>query len=130
MKNAAVVASLTCLAIGAWLLLPKGPWMNACPAILALAGVVLLQGETWRRTALVSAAVAASAFGLDMHNMWSPANLVPILVLDVYEHAYMIDYGIDRGKYLDAFMSNLDWDVVAKRLSYSHKHPSGTESTL
>lgn len=40
--------------------------MNACPAILALAGVVLLQGETWRRTALVSAAVAASAFGLDM----------------------------------------------------------------
>jgi len=71
-----------------------------------------------------------SAFGLDMHNMWSPANLVPILVLDVYEHAYMIDYGIDRGKYLDAFMSNLDWDVVAKRLSYSHKHPSGVDSTI
>ncbi|MFN8553439.1 MAG: Fe-Mn family superoxide dismutase [Candidatus Obscuribacterales bacterium] len=71
-----------------------------------------------------------SAFGLDMHNMWSPANLVPILVLDVYEHAYMIDYGIDRGKYLDAFMSNLDWDVVAKRLSYSHKHPSGVDSTV
>ncbi len=71
-----------------------------------------------------------SAFGLDMHNMWSPANLVPILVLDVYEHAYMIDYGIDRGKYLDAFMSNLDWDVVAKRLTYSRKHPSGVDSTV
>lgn len=70
-----------------------------------------------------------SAFGLDMHNMWSPANVVPILVLDVYEHAYMIDYGIDRAKYLDAFVGNLNWDVVNKRLALSQKHPSGIEST-
>ena len=48
-------------------------------------------------------------FGLDMHNMWSPQNIVPLLVLDVYEHAYMVDYGIDRAKYLDAFAKNLDW---------------------
>jgi superoxide dismutase, Fe-Mn family len=71
-----------------------------------------------------------SAFGLDMHNMWAPANLVPILVLDVYEHAYMIDYGIDRAKYLDAFINNLDWDVVAKRLAASRNHPSGLDSTV
>lgn len=70
-----------------------------------------------------------SAFGLDMHNMWSPAGLIPILVLDVYEHAYMVDYGIDRAKYLDAFAKNLDWDVVAKRLAYARKHPSGPDST-
>lgn len=70
-----------------------------------------------------------SAFGLDMHNMYSPANVVPLLVLDVYEHAYMIDYGIDRGKYLDAFVNNLDWDTVAKRFTLSRKHPSGAEST-
>lgn len=71
-----------------------------------------------------------SAFGLDMHNMWAPANLVPILVLDVYEHAYMIDYGIERGKYLDAFVNNLDWDVVSKRLASARKHPSGADSTV
>src|SRR5262249_9639682 len=54
-------------------------------------------------------------FGLDMHNMWAPAGIVPVVALDVYEHAYMIDYGIDRGKYLDAFLKNLDWEVAAKR---------------
>jgi superoxide dismutase, Fe-Mn family len=68
-------------------------------------------------------------FGLDMHNMWVPANMVPIVVLDVYEHAYMVDYGIDRAKYLDAFFKIVDWDVVAKRLSLAHKHASGLDST-
>ena len=71
-----------------------------------------------------------SAFGLDTHNMFTPANLVPILVLDVYEHAYMIDYGIDRPKYLDAFVNNLDWSVVAKRFATTHNHPSGLDSTV
>jgi len=69
-------------------------------------------------------------YGLDMHNMWVPANNIPILVLDVYEHAYMIDYGIDRGKYLDAFFNNLDWDAVAKRLAATQKHPTGPNSTV
>lgn len=68
-------------------------------------------------------------FGLDMHNMWSPASTVPLLVLDVYEHAYMIDYGIDRAKYLDAFAKNLDWDVVGKRLAMARKHPFGQDAT-
>ena len=70
-----------------------------------------------------------STFGLDMHNMWTPANTVPILVLDVYEHAYMIDWGVDRPKYLDAFVKVVDWDVVGKRLAYAVKHPTGFEST-
>jgi superoxide dismutase, Fe-Mn family len=70
-----------------------------------------------------------STFGLDTHNMWSPANVIPILVLDVYEHAYMIDYGIDRAKYLDAFVKNINWDVVSKRLALTRKPPSGLDST-
>jgi len=70
------------------------------------------------------------AYGLDMHNMWSPQNLVPLLVLDVYEHAYMIDYGIDRPKYLEAFAKNLDWQVVAKRLAATRKLVSGADSTV
>lgn len=68
-------------------------------------------------------------YGLDMHNMWSPANVVPIVVLDVYEHAYMIDYGINRANYLDAFVKNLDWNVCAKRFELAHKHPHGPETT-
>lgn len=33
----------------------------------------------------------------------------PILALDTYEHAYFIDYGVNRGAYIDAFFENLDW---------------------
>lgn len=36
----------------------------------------------------------------------------PILVLDTYEHAYFIDYGVNRGSYIDAFFENLDWNKV------------------
>jgi superoxide dismutase, Fe-Mn family len=56
-------------------------------------------------------------YGLDLHNMWAPTGVVPIVVLDVYEHAYMIDHGINRAAYLDAFTKNLDWDVCAKRFA-------------
>jgi Fe-Mn family superoxide dismutase len=70
------------------------------------------------------------SFGLDTHNIGSPANFVPLLVLDVYEHAYMVDYGIDRGKYLDAFMKNVDWDVVSKRFNITKKHPTGLDATI
>ena len=60
-------------------------------------------------------------FGLDFHNMLTPANVVPVLALDVYEHAYMIDYGIDRAKYLDAFAQTIDWDIVDKRFTAALK---------
>ncbi len=69
------------------------------------------------------------AYGLDMHNMWAPANVVPILALDVYEHAYMVDYGINRGSYLDAFVKNIDWDVCGKRFASARKYLSGADST-
>ncbi len=72
-------------------------------------------------------------FGLDLHNLLTPANVIPLVVLDVYEHAYMIDYGIDRAKYLDAFVQNLDWDIVSKRFTAALNHPfnigSGLESS-
>jgi len=36
----------------------------------------------------------------------------PILALDTYEHAYFIDYGVNRASYIDAFFENLDWKKV------------------
>lgn len=66
-------------------------------------------------------------YGLDAHNLYTPANVLPIAVLDVYEHAYMIDYGINRGAYLDAFLKNIDWSVCAKRFAMAQKHPVGVE---
>lgn len=53
---------------------------------------------------------------LDAHNDRVPVNVVPILVLDVYEHAYTIDFGVKRAPYLDAFVKNINWDAAARRL--------------
>ncbi len=39
----------------------------------------------------------------------------PILIMDVWEHAYLLDYGLDRMGYIKAFFNNINWDVVAKR---------------
>ena len=41
--------------------------------------------------------------------------LQPLLVLDVWEHAYLLDFQLDRAGYLDAFMRNLNWQEVARR---------------
>jgi Fe-Mn family superoxide dismutase len=47
----------------------------------------------------------------------APAATLPILVLDMYEHAYHMDYGAVAAKYVDAFFENIQWDVVAQRLA-------------
>ena len=52
----------------------------------------------------------------DAQNTFPIWNATPILAMDVYEHAYWIDYGRARGKYMDAFFNNLDWDAVAQNL--------------
>lgn len=39
----------------------------------------------------------------------------PLLVMDVFEHAYITQYGLDRGKYIGAFFDNIDWTKPSKR---------------
>ncbi len=41
----------------------------------------------------------------------------PILALDTYEHAYFIDYGVNRGGYIDSFFENLNWEAVEKNFA-------------
>jgi Fe-Mn family superoxide dismutase len=48
----------------------------------------------------------------DAQNTFPVWNATPLVALDVYEHAYFIDYQTDRGAYIDAFLANLDWSVV------------------
>lgn len=58
----------------------------------------------------------------ELHNYWAGDHTasapfsVPILVLDMYEHAYQMDYGAAAGKYVDAFMQNVNWDEVNRRV--------------
>lgn len=49
-------------------------------------------------------------------HMHAPAASIPILVMDMYEHSYHMDYGAATGQYLDAFIRNINWSVVAERL--------------
>jgi len=48
----------------------------------------------------------------DAQNTFPVWNATPIVALDVYEHAYFLDYQTDRASYIDAFFRNLDWGVV------------------
>ena len=48
----------------------------------------------------------------DAQNTFPVWNATPLVALDVYEHAYFLDYQTDRAGYIGAFFDNLDWDVV------------------
>jgi Fe-Mn family superoxide dismutase len=48
----------------------------------------------------------------DAQNTFPVWNATPLVALDVYEHAYFLDYQTDRASYIDAFFGNLDWGVV------------------
>jgi len=59
--------------------------------------------------------------GLDAHNVDGFLNAMPLLVLDVYEHAYYTDQGPKRPPYIDAFFENVNWNVVNKRFEAALK---------
>jgi len=48
----------------------------------------------------------------DAQNTYPIWNATPLVALDVYEHAYFLDYRTDRGSYIDAFFDNVDWATV------------------
>lgn len=52
----------------------------------------------------------------DLHNQGGIWGASPLLVLDMYEHAYFIDFATAKKKYIEAFMSNVDWDEVNDRI--------------
>lgn len=49
------------------------------------------------------------------HDIGHLAGGTPILIMDVWEHAFMPDYGLDRSAYINAFFNNINWDVVSRR---------------
>ncbi len=53
---------------------------------------------------------------INEHDVAHPAGCTPILILDVFEHAFMIDYGLKRADYVEAFFKNINWKSVEGRL--------------
>jgi Fe-Mn family superoxide dismutase len=81
----------------------------------------------FRRTAMSLAGgsgwcvLAWNAHTGSLHNYWAwdhmhnAATGMPLIALDMYEHSYHMDYGTAAAKYVDAFMANLDWEVIDAR---------------
>jgi Fe-Mn family superoxide dismutase len=55
-------------------------------------------------------------FWINEHDAGHPAGAKPILIMDVFEHAFMLDYGLKRADYIGAFFSNINWQAVEQRL--------------
>jgi Fe-Mn family superoxide dismutase len=55
-------------------------------------------------------------FWVNEHDAGHPAGCQPILVMDVFEHAFMIDYGLKKADYIEAFFKNIDWKAAEARL--------------
>ena len=55
-------------------------------------------------------------FWINEHDVSHPAGCNPILILDVFEHAFMIDYGLKRADYIESFFKNIDWKASASRM--------------
>lgn len=60
---------------------------------------------------------AISNHWINLHETGNVAGYKPVLIMDVWEHAFIKDYApADRPKYIEAFFANIDWDVVNSRL--------------
>jgi Fe-Mn family superoxide dismutase len=55
-------------------------------------------------------------FWVNEHDVSHPAGSTPILIMDVFEHAFMLDYGLKRADYIEAFFKNIDWQAAESRL--------------
>lgn len=55
-------------------------------------------------------------FWINEHDVAHPSGCNLILIMDVFEHAFMIDYGLKRADYIEAFFKNINWDAAESRL--------------
>ncbi len=53
---------------------------------------------------------------INEHDVAHLAGCTPVLIMDVFEHAYMTDYQLKRADYIEAFFSNINWKTVESRL--------------
>jgi len=53
---------------------------------------------------------------INEHETGHPAGCIPILIMDVFEHAFITDYGLKRADYIEAFFKNINWNAVESRL--------------
>lgn len=104
---------------------------NAAPNALGMLNSVFGSFETWQKDFVATGKmrgigwvvlyydpVAEKVWNawINEHDVGHLAGAVPLLVMDVFEHAYLTDYGIKRPDYIDAFVKVIDWSTVEKRM--------------
>ena len=81
-------------------------------------GVGKMRGVGWAVCDLDPATGRLANHWISLHEVGNVAGFQPVLVMDVWEHAYLLDYKpADRPKYIEAFFSNVDWQAVERRLT-------------
>ena len=81
-------------------------------------GIGKVRGVGWAMCYLDPATGHVSNHWITLHETGNVAGFLPLLVMDVWEHAYLLDYKpADRPKYIEAFLSNVHWQAVEKRIT-------------
>jgi len=80
-------------------------------------GVGKMRGVGWAICNQNPANDRLSNHWISLHQIGNVAGFNPVLVMDVWEHAYLLDYKpAERPRYIEAFFSNIDWNSVEERL--------------
>lgn len=66
----------------------------------------------------------------DTHHAYPIWDAAPILAFDAYEHAYFLDYGTARAKYIEAVFTNLDWSFIENRLQCALRGDAVVKASL
>lgn len=109
---------------------PTPPGATLAEWLTADFGSVEKWAEEFAALAMASRGWAVLAFDLyegrlrnylsDMHNQGGVWGGIPLVVMDVYEHAYFLDFATARKKYLDTVMPLIDWAPANARLEKFH----------
>ena len=76
-----------------------------------------VEGSGWAALAVHPCIARPLIMQIEKHNVNMYANFQILMVLDVWEHAYYIDYKNERAKFIEAFWNIVNWDRVNKNLS-------------
>jgi Fe-Mn family superoxide dismutase len=77
-----------------------------------------MRGVGWAATYLDPVSGGLSNHWINLHETGNVAGFVPVLIMDVWEHAFIRDYApADRPKYIEAFFSNISWAACDERLT-------------
>lgn len=105
---------------------------NSAPDLQRLLGAKFGSYASWEKDFRDTGAVRGAGWAIlyqdsmtgRLHNLWinehdkgHAAGCIPILVMDAWEHAYMLDYGIRRADYVNSFFRNIHWQKVRARVS-------------